>query len=445
MSGARGGDFPVTHRAVLTIAVPMTIAYLSTPLVGLVSTGVIGQLGDAALLGGVAIGAVVFDVVFTSCNFLRGATTGFTAQAVGAGDRQEEHDVLLAGLGIALLLGILLVLFQGPIGVLGVSLLGADRSTASPALDYFSARVWSAPFVFINFVVFGWVLGRGEALVGLLLQTVLNAANILLSLLLVLHYDFGVAGAGWASTLAEVLTAGLSLVVVASRMPAAGWRFSELANRRRLRRLGGVNTDMMIRSLALLVGLSFFTRQSALLGADVLAANTILLRFYFVAIAMLDGVAMAAEQLAGRAVGAGFRATFDRVVRLTTVWSVLFALVTSAGIYLASDRVVAWVTPIGDIRVLASVYLPYVVALPLAGAVAFQMDGVFIGATWSREMRNMMLVSLLVYLLSWAALAPFMANHGLWLALLIFHGMRSIAFRARLETLTSRTFPVSPA
>lgn len=237
----------------------------------------------------------------------------------------------------------------------------------------------------------------------------------------------------------------LSLLIVALRMPKAGWRFAELRNRKRLRRLGGVNTDMMIRSLALLVGLSFFTRQSAILGPDVLAANTILLRFYFVAIALLDGIAMAAEQLAGRSVGAGYRSTFDRVVKLTSGWGVVFAVVTSLVIYATGPLVVSLITPLADIRALASVYLPYVVLLPLAGVVAFQMDGIFIGATWSREMRNMMLLSLVVYLLSWSVLAPFLANHGLWIALLIFHGVRSIVFRMRLSTLAGRTFPISVA
>lgn len=445
MTPSDSRNFPVTHRSVLRIALPMMIAYLSTPLVGLIATGVIGQLGSAAMIGGVAIGAVIFDVIFTGFNFLRGATTGFTAQATGAGDRQEEQDMLLAGLGIALVLGVLILALQWPIADLGVRLLGADEHTAPHAFDYFFARVWSAPFVFINFVVFGWVLGRGNALTALLLQSVFNAANILLSFLFVLYLDFGVAGAGWANTGSEVLTAALGLLVIALRMPKAGWRFAELRNRKRLRRLGGVNTDMIIRSFALLLGISFFTRQSAIFGPDILAANTILLRFYFVAIALLDGIAMAAEQLAGRSVGAGYRSTFDRVVALTNGWGIVFAIITSLGIYAVGPFVVAWITAIEDIRTLASVYLPYIVLLPLAGVVAFQMDGIFIGATWSREMRNMMLLSLLIYLISWAVLTPFLANHGLWIAFLILHGTRSIVFRMRLSTLAGRTFPISSA
>ena len=439
--------FPVTHSSVLRIAAPMMLAYLSTPLVGLVATGVIGQLADTTLIGGVAIGAVIFDMIFFSFNFLRGATTGFTAQAMGAGNRQEEQDMLLSGFGIALVAGLLLLLLQAPIGELGVRLLGADASTALPALDYFHARVWSAPFVLVNFVVFGWVLGRGEGLTALLLQTVLNVSNIGLSFLFVLHLDLGVAGAGWANTAAEVLTTMIGLSIVALRMPRSGWRLSELANGARLRRLASVNSDMMIRSVALLIGLSYFTRQSAILGPEILAANTILLRFYFAAISLLDGIATAAEQLAGRAVGARSRPAFDRVVVLTTGWGWGLAVLISAVIYLTGPSVVALVTPVEDLRALAGVFLPYVALLPLVGVVAFQMDGIFIGATWSREMRNMMLLSLLIYLLSWAALGPLLGNHGLWIALLIFHGVRSIAFRWRLPTLATRTFslPKAPA
>jgi multidrug resistance protein, MATE family len=199
--------FLVTHWSVLRIALPMTLAYLSTPLVGLVSTGVIGQLGNAAMIGGVALAAVIFDVIFVSFNFLRGATTGFTAQATGAGDPQEEQDMLLGGLAIAALAGGLIL---DPAGAARARVFRRSGPTArSPLQDfgYYAARVWSAPFVFLNFVIFGWVLGRGEALTGLLLQTLLNGCSIVFSIVLVLHLDWGVAGAGWAAVAAEVITA----------------------------------------------------------------------------------------------------------------------------------------------------------------------------------------------------------------------------------------------
>lgn len=432
--------FLVTHWSVLRIALPMTLAYLSTPLVGLVSTGVVGQLGNAAMIGGVALAAVIFDVIFVSFNFLRGATTGFTAQATGAGDPQEEQNMLLGGLAIAALAGSLILLLQVPLARAGFAVLGADGEIAEAGIGYYAARVWSAPFVFLNFVIFGWVLGRGEALSGLLLQTLLNGCSIVFSIVLVLYLDWGVAGAGWAAVAAEVITAVAGIWILLARTEFGRWRMSEMINPSRLRRLLSVNRDMMIRSLALLGGIFFFTRQSAALGVDVLAANTILLRLYFFAVAFLDGLATAAEQLAGRAVGARYRPAFDRVVRLTTIWGVGFAVVVSLGLFAVGPWIIRTMTTIVEIQVLALVYLPWAAIIPLVGVIAFQMDGIFIGATWSREMRNMMLLSLAVYVAAWAVLAPSLGNHGLWIALLVFNGARSVAFRLQMRALVPRTF-----
>jgi Na+-driven multidrug efflux pump len=239
---------------------------------------------------------------------------------------------------------------------------------------------------------------------------------------------------------AEVITAVAGVWILLARTDLDRWRMSEMINPRRLRRLFSVNRDMMIRSLALLGGIFFFTRQSAAMGVDILAANTILLRQYFFAVAFLDGLATAAEQLAGRAVGARYQPAFDRVVRLTTLWGVGFAVVVSLSLFAAGPWLIHMMTTIVDIQDLALIYLPWAAMIPLVGVIAFQMDGIFIGATWSREMRNMMLLSLAIYVAAWAALAPFLGNHGLWIALLVFNGARSIAFRWQMRVLVPRTF-----
>ena len=197
---------------------------------------------------------------------------------------------------------------------------------------------------------------------------------------------------------------------------------------------------MMIRSFALLIGLSFFTRQSGFLGIDVLAANTILLRFYFFGVAFLDGVATAAEQLAGRAVGARYRPAFDRTIKLTTFWGLIFAALVSLAFLAAGDWVIALTAPSDAVARLADTYLIYVVVLPVVGIIAFQMDGVYIGSTWSRQMRNLMVASLIIYFAAWAVLQPLYGNDGLWISLLLFQGARSIAFRFMLPKLAAATF-----
>ncbi len=428
--------FEVGHRDVLGIALPMMVAYLSTPLVGLVAMGVIGQLGEEALVGGVALAAVIFDVVFMTLNFLRGATTGFTAQSVGAGDRVEQQSMLLGALLVALACGLAILLLQVPIGMLGLAALGAEGPVADAALVYFGWRVWSAPAVLLNFVIFGWIIGLGRAFTAMALQALLNGLHLALSLWWVLGLGWGVAGLALASLAAEAVTAAVGLAIVVALTEPGLWRLPGPAA---LRRMFAVNGDMMIRSFALLIGISFFTRQSGTLGIDVLAANTILLRLYFFGVAFLDGIATAAEQLAGRAVGARWRPAFDRIIGLTTLWGVILAGIVSLVFLLAGPWVIALAAPTETVAALADAFLPYVVLLPLIGVVAFQMDGVYIGATWSREMRNLMLLSLLAYFAAWAVLQPLFGNHGLWTALALFQSARSVAFRFMLPRLATRT------
>lgn len=429
-------SFEVTHREVLRIAIPMMIAHFSTPLVSLVATGVIGQLGEEALIGGVALAAVIFDVLFVTFNFLRGATTGFTAQAYGAGDRRFEQRMLLGGLTISMVAGLVILLLHVPIGNLGLTVLGADGAVAEAAKIYFSWRVWSAPFVLFNFVAFGWIIGRGDALTAMLLQGLLNGLNLGLSIWWVLGLDGGVAGLAIASLVSEIVTALAGAAIILCRTDKASWNWPDLKS---LRRLFSVNGDMMIRSFALLIGLSFFTRQSGELGIDILAANTILLRFYFFGVAFLDGIATAAEQLAGRAVGARNRIAFDRMIKLTTLWALVFGALVALSFMAGGWWVIDLASPNATVEHLAEGFLPYAAIMPLVGAIAFQMDGVYIGATWSREMRNLMLLSLATYFAAWAVLQPLFGNHGLWIALLLFQSARSIAFRFMLPKLTART------
>ncbi len=429
-------SFEVTHREVLRIAIPMMIAHFSTPLVSLVATGVIGQLGQEALIGGVALAAVIFDVLFVTFNFLRGATTGFTAQAFGAGDRRYEQRMLLGGLTISMVAGLVILLLHVPIGNLGLTVLGADGAVAEAAKIYFSWRVWSAPFVLFNFVAFGWIIGRGDALTAMLLQGLLNGLNLGLSIWWVLGLDGGVAGLAIASLVSEIVTALAGAAIILCRTDKASWNWPDLKS---LRRLFSVNGDMMIRSFALLIGLSFFTRQSGELGIDILAANTILLRFYFFGVAFLDGIATAAEQLAGRAVGARNRLAFDRMIKLTTLWALVFGALVALSFMAGGWWVIDLASPNATVELLAQGFLPYAAIMPLVGAIAFQMDGVYIGATWSREMRNLMLLSLATYFAAWAVLQPLFGNHGLWIALLLFQSARSIAFRLMLPKLTART------
>ncbi|MEL7228869.1 MAG: MATE family efflux transporter [Pseudomonadota bacterium] len=433
--------FEVSNRAVLAIALPTTLAYLSTPIIGLVDTGVVGRMGDAALLGGLAVGAVLFDIVFTTFNFLRSSTTGLVAQAFGRGDEADQQVVLYRSLLLSWTLGFLTLLAAPLILWLGLYFMDVTDAVESAVREYFTVRILAAPLTLTNYTVLGWMLGQGRAGLGLVLQTVLNGSNVVLSLYLGLYLGWGIAGVAWATVMAEGLAAVLGLLCVAF---AYGRRaFSGLAvlgDRAALTRLFGVNRDIMIRSFCLLFAFAFFTAQGADFGETTLAANAVLMNFFLVSGYFLDGFATAAEQLAGRAIGARYRPAFDRAVRLTLIWGFALAGFATAVFFLGGPTLIDTLTTHEDVRAVARTFLPYAALTALVGVVAFQMDGIYIGATWSRDMRNMMLVSLAAFLATYYGATPFVGNHGLWLALLVFLGIRGVTLYGRLPTKVRETF-----
>lgn len=423
----------VTHGDILKIAIPMTLAHLSVPLIGLVDTAVIGQLGIAALIGGIAVGTAIFAVLFSTFNFLRSGTTGLTAQALGARRMREVQAVLVRGLITAIVLGLAFILLRDPIIALGLELMNPAPDVRSAAATYLHVRIWSAPFILLSYVAMGWLLGIARATTVMGLQILLAAINIALSLILVVRYDLGVAGVAWASVVAEIAVIVAAIPFIVANCPKhhrPNW--GRILNRGKFLRLAGVNRDLMIRSLALLFALAFFTRQSAQFDTLILAANAILMQFFIISGYFLDGLATAAEQVIGRSVGAQNRPGFIRGLRLTFGWSLVLAGMLS-GLFLAfGHSVIAIMTTAEDVRGVAGDYLIWAALTPIAGILAFQMDGVFIGATWSRDMRNMMLASLIVYLAAWAALTPTLGNHGLWLALIVFLAARGITMAVRV-------------
>ena len=434
--------FEVTNRGVIAIAVPMTLAYLSTPLLGVVDTAVIGQLGSAALIGGIAIGAVIFDLLFTTFNFLRSGTTGLTAQAVGAGDGIEERAVFVRAMMIAMGVGAAIIVLRDPLLDLGLLVMSPSAEVSDASRRYMDIRIFATPFVLANYVVLGWVLGFGRAGVGLALQGFLNLLNIVLDFVFVMGFGWGVEGVAAATLIAEATTAvvGFAFVYLSTRHSHwPDWR--TILDLGRFKRMIGLNRDIMIRSFALLIAFAFFTRQGAQSGDVILAANAVLMNFFLIAGYFLDGFATAAEQIAGRAVGARYRPAFDKAVRLTLIWGSLLAATASAVFFIAGPLLIDVITTNEAVRETARVYLFWAALTPLLGVVAFQMDGIYIGATWSAEMRNMMLVSLAAYFLTWWLATPIYGNHGLWLALSVFLALRGVTLWLRCRGRADQTFP----
>ncbi|MFP4694928.1 MATE family efflux transporter [Thiohalospira sp.] len=416
------------HRQLRRLAAPLILANLSVPLLGMVDTAVVGHLEDPEPLGAVAIGATLFGFLYWGFGFLRMGTTGLTAQEVGGGGAVEL--VLLRGLLLAGLIGGGLVALQGLLGRIGLDLLAPGPEVRPLAETYFAIRIASAPAALIHYVVAGWFLGRENGRVPLLLMVLVNGLNAALDAVLVLGFGLGVAGVATASVVAEYVAAGLGLFLVARAgglaRPVAGWR--AVGDGAALRRMVAVNRDLFIRTLVLLGAFAFFTRQGAAQGEVILAANAVLMNFQTLMAYALDGFAHATEALTGRTVGAGDRDGLRRAVAAAAQWSVGLAAGFAAAYLLAGEYLIAMLTGIPEVREAAATYLPWAAAAPLVAVAGFLFDGVFIGATWTRELRNAMLVVVFgIYLPAWWLLMPAFGNHGLWAAMILFLLARGVA------------------
>ncbi|HWI28026.1 MAG TPA: MATE family efflux transporter [Stellaceae bacterium] len=423
-------------------------ANLTTPLIGIVSTTAIGRLGDATLLGGVAMASVIFDCLFWLFAFLRMSTVAFTAQALGKNEALELRALLVRGLIVAALIGGGLILLRIPLATALLRAMGGSAGATRAAKIYFTIRIWSAPFALANYVVLGWLIGQARARLALGVQMTINLVNMAATALLVLVLDAGIAGAAIAAVIAEAT--GLLLGMVIARRLAAGPLAvprATLFDRAKLMRMLAVNRDIMIRTAALITAFLFFTAQGARAGDVTLAANAVLNNFLLISAFFLDGLANAAEQLCGRAYGARDREAFSAATIRVVLWGLGFALAVTAAFALFGPALIDFMTASEEVRSDARLYLAFVSLAPVLGVFAFVFDGVYVGATWARDMRNLMLLSLLIFLSAWLLLRG-LGNAGLWGALLVLYAARGGLEALRYPSLFKASFgekPLTPA
>lgn len=418
----------VTHRMVLAIAVPIVISNLSTPLLGLADTAVMGRMGDPKYIGAVALGALIFTMVYWTFGFLRMGTTGLTAQAEGARDGEEIRAALGRALLIAGGIGLALILLQWPIALAAFALLDGGEEVEELARLYFDIRIWSAPAALANYAIAGWFIGLGRAKTALVLQVFLNLVNLFFNIWLALGLGWGVAGIAAGTLIAEVSAAvlGLALAAHALKLYPGIWTRARLLDAARIRRTIAVNRDIMIRTIVLLLSFAWFTAKSAEAGTVILAVNSILLQFVTACAFFLDGFALAAETLTGKAAGARDLRSFDRAAKLSTLWAAGISALLTLLMFAAGGAAIDFLTLDAEVRDTARHYLIWAALLPVLSVWCYQLDGIFIGATQSAEMRNAALASSLLFLALWWLFLPY-GNHGLWAALTGFNLMRAVS------------------
>lgn len=423
-------------RRVLRLAAPIIVSNVSVPLLGAVDTAVVGHLPDPSYLGGVAVGAMIFNFLYWGFGFLRMGTTGFVAQAHGAADPAEIRAVLGRALIIAAACGTALIALQAPIGALALTLTEASAPVETNAAAYFAVRIWSAPATLANYAVLGWLFGMQRPKTALVLQIFTNGLNIVLDLWFVVGLDWGVAGVAAASLIADYAACALGLWLILRTLPGrTGWEPARLFARARLVALLRVNRDIFIRTLLLIFAFAWFTAQGAQLGDVTLAANAVLLNLQSIMAYGLDGFAFAVEALVGVAVGARDRPGFLAAVRAATAWSVALAALVAVAYAAFGRSIVALFTDLPEVRAAAALYLPWLIASPLVSVWSFVLDGVYIGATRTAEMRNGMAIALAGYLAAALLLVPVWGNHGLWLAFTLLMVLRAATLAAWLPRL----------
>nr|WP_090805398.1 MATE family efflux transporter [Paraburkholderia tuberum] len=414
------------HRRVLALALPIVLANLTQPILGAVDTAVAGHLDSASYLGGVALGGLFFNFVFWGFGFLRMGTTGLVAQAHGAGRSDELRNTVVRALLMAAAIGALVLLVQQPLIDYALRAIGGSDAVQRHAQVYCHARIWAAPLALGNYVILGWLLGTQQVRLALLSQVFINSVNIAAVLLYVYAFHWGVAGIGAATATADALGFVLGLALLWHGRPRGlpALNRAALFDAAALKRLVVLNRDIFVRTLCLLSSFGWFAHLGARQGDATLAANALLLNFQTFMAYGLDGFAHAAEALVGAAIGARDRHAFAQAVKVTALWSALGAIGFSCVYWGAGAWIIERLTDQAAVRAAAETYLPWAALSPVISVWGFLLDGVFIGATRTRELMMSMTVSLAVFVAASSALLAWHGNHGLWIALLIFMATR---------------------
>ncbi len=429
----------LSNRRILRIAVPIVLANISVPLLGAVDTGVVGQMGAAAPIGAVGLGAIILTSIYWIFGFLRMGTTGLVAQATGAGDLAESGAILTRGVMIGLAAGAVMVAGQALIMALAFRIAPASAEVEALARDYLAIRIWGAPATIALYAVTGWLIATERTRGVLMLQLWMNGLNILLDLWFVLGLGWGVQGVAVATLISEITALGLGLWLCRAAFAGAQWRdWGRVFDRARLLRMWQVNSDIMLRTIALQAAMTGFVFTSAGFGDVDLAANQILWQFLMITAYALDGFAFAAEALVGQAVGARAVAIMRAASLRASLWALGGGVLMGLCFWAGGPWLIDLMALDPEVRAAARAYLPFVVVLSVLGVGAYMLDGIFIGATGTREMRNTVLLAVAIYgLILWLAV-PVWGNPALWGALMVLNLLRGVFLAALYPSLERR-------
>lgn len=417
----------ITHKRILTISVPIILSNITIPLLGLVDTAVIGQLGQIVPIGAVGIGSIIISAIYWIFGFLRMGTTGLTAQAVGKRDHGEIIALFSRALLVGIIGGFILILFKDFIFWSAFKISPASSEVENLAYKYMKIRIYSAPAAISIFGILGWLIAREKTRMVLFLQLWMNGTNILLDILFVIGFGWGVEGVAIATVFAEISAFFIGLYICRSAFIGSVWRSYRLVmNKEKLINMSKVNFDILVRSLLLQAAFLSFMFFSANLDNTTLAANQILLQFLMMTSYALDGFAFSAEALVGQAVGAKSANSLRKISLMTLFWGLVAAFLMSLFYFFFGENLIAVMTKSLELQLFTQKYLFWMIIAPILAFPAFILDGIFIGATRTKDMRNGMAISFVIFCLSVWLLFDSYGNDGLWASMMILFVVRAL-------------------
>ena len=418
------------NRSILKLAIPNIISNITIPLLGLVDMILMGHLGSATYIGAIALGGTIFSVLYSFFSFLRAGTTGFTAQALGSGNKTETIYSLYRSLCIGIPIIAFILLMQIPIAQLSLLLLDGSDEVKSLAISYFYIRIWAAPANILLYCLNGWFVGMQNTKIPMFIAILINVMNIIFSIFFILILNQNVTGVALGTVIAQYSGLTLAIVLLIKNYKSYFVKINKetLFDFAKIKRFFKVNTDLMIRSFLLIISIAFFTNQSAKLGDNILAVNMIILQSFYIFSYFTDGFAYAGEALVGKFIGSKDKNNLVKVIRLLLLWgfsisipfTILYAIFPSTFVRIISDN--------PNILTEIKPYYIYMIVIPLITFAAFIWDGIYIGATASKAIRNTMIIAtIFVFMPSWYLLTPKFGNHGLWMAFMCFMIARGVA------------------
>lgn len=426
------------NRQILALSWPAIATNITTPLLSLIDVAIVGHIGSAIFIGAVAVGGAMFNMLYWLFGFLRAGTSGLTAQAYGANDRDEVTRTLIRALAIAATVGVALIALSNPISDIVLRFMDADGDTQTLARSYFSAAIWGAPGVLTTYALSGWFLGCQSSRPAMWMALIANTANIGLSICFVFVFDMGIVGLGLGTAVSQWLSLGIGLCLLHTQMhknrrelsSAGHMTWASIWQRGTVWRLFRVNTDIMLRTICLIAVTLWFTHAGAVCGPLVLAANALIMQLFMLFSYFMDGFAYAGEALAGRFAGQGDTVKLHKLAQSLVKIGLILSLIVALLYFVGGEWILSLLTKHDDVIDTASDYIIWAAAVPFAGFLSFLWDGVYIGLTQTRYLLLTMVAAMIIFYTTYWLTYPLMGNHGLWLAFILY-----LITRGALQTM----------